>query len=269
MTATVPRALDEATPSALQGPRVGVVRRLAGKLPRSLTHRVSRDHGETLLVRRRRKQIVASTSVVGAGLLAYGLSTPPGSKRFYATTLATAAVYTAGGLTSGPLHLGYIELRDRSLRRPVLVPVATGVAAFGVFVVGAYVAKRIPFLADSITSVLQYADEGDDRGIYVTTLANGVAEEIFFRGAVYAALGSLDRSPVAQSTASYMLATVPTRNPSLVVAAGAMGTLFGLQRRATGGLQAPVITHLTWSSLMLHYMPRIFRERLESTPVPR
>ena len=57
-----------------------------------------------------------------------------------------------------------------------------------------------------------------------------------------------------------MLATVPTRNPVLVLAAGVMGSLWGLQRRASAGLQAPVLTHLTWSTLMLRYLPPLFRE---------
>jgi hypothetical protein len=35
--------------------------------------------------------------------------------------------------------------------------------------------------------------------------------------------------------------------------------LFGLQRRATGGIQAPLITHLTWSVLMLRFLPPLFR----------
>ncbi len=243
-------------------------RRARGKAPKALTYKVPRDHDEPVGIRVRRKRIVAATSVVGAGLLGYGLSTKPGSKQFYATTTATAVVYAAGGLMSGPLHLGYIELQDRTVRRPVLVPVATGVGAFGFFVACAFVAKRIPLLSDSITSVLQYADEGDSKLVGFTTYANGVAEEIFFRGAVYAALGNLDRSPVVQSTATYALATVPTRNPSLVLAATVMGTLFGLQRRATGGLQAPMLTHLTWSTLMLRYMPRIFRDNLDEADVP-
>jgi hypothetical protein len=94
--------------------------------------------------------------------------------------------------------------------------------------------------------------------VLVTTLANGAAEEVFFRGALYAAIGA--RQPVATSTGVYVLATVATRNPALVLAAGVMGALFGLQRRATGGIQASTLTHLTWSSLMLRYLPPLFRE---------
>jgi membrane protease YdiL (CAAX protease family) len=55
------------------------------------------------------------------------------------------------------------------------------------------------------------------------------------------------------------VATTTTRNPALVLAAGVMGTVFALQRRASGGIQAPLITHLTWSTLMVRYLPPLFR----------
>jgi uncharacterized protein YbjT (DUF2867 family)/membrane protease YdiL (CAAX protease family) len=237
----------------------GLKGRLRRQLPMSLAHRVPVRRDETPAVVRRRRRVVAATSVVGAGLLGVGLSTRPGSRAFYATTMSVAAVYTVGGFASGPLHLGWVQLQDRSVRRPLLAPVATGVGAFGFFYACAQVAKRIPPLSRAISSVLQFADEGDGRLVLVTTLSNGVAEEIFFRGAVYAALGD-DNHPVARSSAVYVLATVPTRNPALVLAAGVMGGLWGLQRRASNGLQAPVITHLTWSTLMLKYLPPVFRD---------
>ena len=89
-------------------------------------------------------------------------------------------------------------------------------------------------------------------------LTNGLAEEVFFRGALYSALPP--RHAVAGSTAVYTLATTTTRNPALVLAASAMGSLLALQRRATGGLQAPVLTHLAWSTLMVCYLPKLFRQ---------
>ena len=87
---------------------------------------------------------------------------------------------------------------------------------------------------------------------------------MFFRGALYAALDA-DRA-VAVSTAVYTLATATTRNPALMLAAGAMGTLFSLQRRASGGLQAPVLTHLTWSTLMVCCLPPLFRRAHRPRP---
>ena len=238
---------------------------LARLLPMPLTHVVPVDHSETAAVIARRRKVVAATSLVGAGLLGASLSTEPGSKQFYVSTGAVAGLWTLGGLWSGPLHLGWIETRDATLRRPVLTPVATGVAAFGFFYGCALVARRVPVLDEAIARVLAFADEGDGRLVLLTTLANGLGEEVFFRGALYAALG--DRHPVASSTAVYTLATTTTRNPALVLAASVMGTLFSLQRRASGGLQAPLLTHVTWSALMVHYLPPLFR-RAHQDAVP-
>jgi membrane protease YdiL (CAAX protease family) len=225
---------------------------------------VAFHHRDTKVEARRRRRAVASTVVLGAGLLGGGLSTCPGSRAFYGLTLGVAATWTAGGVASGPLHRGWIEARDRSLRRPLLTPLATGVAAFGGFYVAARVARRFPTMDEALRTVLSYADEGDDRLVLLTTLANGLAEEIFFRGALYAALPH--EHAVAGSTAVYTLATAATRNPALVLAAAAMGTLFGLQRRASGGVQASVVTHLTWSALMLRYLPPLFR-RPDTAPI--
>lgn len=236
---------------------MSVRRYLAGRLPMPLTYVVPVEHRESLAVVRRRQRVVVGVSVVGAGLLGASLSTRPGSKEFYLATLGVAGVWTAGGLLSGPLHLGWIQNRDEQLRRPVLAPVATGVGAFGFFYACALVAKRIPLLDNAISRVLVFAEEGNDPLVLLTTLANGLGEEVFFRGALYAALG--DRHPVASSTAVYALSTSTTRNPALVLAAGVMGTLFGLQRRASNGLQAPTITHLTWSTLMVRFLPPLFR----------
>jgi membrane protease YdiL (CAAX protease family) len=256
------RGFDDAVRDALADRRgevdEGLVGRLKGLLPMSFKHRVAVRHDESPAVVRRRRKVVAATSVAGAGLLGVGLSTRPGSTAFYGTTLGVAGVWLVGGLASGPLHLGWIQLQNQTVRRPVIAPVATGAAAFGVFYAGGLVVREIPPLARWIANVLSYADEGDDKLVYLTTLANGFGEEVFFRGAMFAALG--ERRPVATSTAVYMLATVPTRNPVLVAAAGAMGSLWGLQRRSSAGLQAPVLTHLTWSTLMLRYLPPLFRD---------
>ncbi len=227
-------------------------------LPTWLTEKVPRDHLEPDSAFRRRRKVVTGVSLAGAGLLGVSLSTEPGSPEFYALTLGVAGTWVAGGFASGPLHLGWMQGKDGALQRPVLTPLALGVGAFGLFYGCALVARRIPVLEEAIASVLSYAHQGDPTLVAITTLANGAAEEVFFRGALYAALGTAH--PVAKSTAVYALATTTTRNPALVLAAGVMGTLFAAQRRASGGIQAPVITHLTWSTLMLRYLPPLFRD---------
>lgn len=231
--------------------------RLESRLPMPITHVVPVEHPETDDVIARRRRVVAGVSLLGTGLLGLSLSTKPDSKAFYGLTAAVAATWTAGGLLSGPLHLGWIQGRDQRLRRPIITPVATGVGAFGFFYGCALVAHRIPVLDRAISNVLAFAEEGSNPLVVATTLANGIGEEVFFRGALYAAFD--DRDAVVVSTGVYTLATASTRNPALMFAAAVMGTLFGLQRRASGGLQAPLLTHITWSTLMVRYLPPLFR----------
>ncbi len=226
------------------------------RLPAWLVEKVPRDHWETDTAFRRRKRVVGATALVGAGLLGVSLSSEPDSPRFYGLTGATALTWVAGGLASGRLHLGRIRGPNGMLHRPVVTPVLIGAGAFGVFYGCALVCRRIPVLDRAIASVLTYAHQGDAALVLATTLTNGAAEEVFFRGALYAAVA---RRPVLASTGVYMLATSATRNPALVLASGVMGALFGLQRRASGGIQAPLLTHLTWSALMLRYLPPLFR----------
>jgi hypothetical protein len=214
---------------------------------------------------RRRRWVVGGTLLASAGLLNASMTTTPGSARFYGMTFGAAATLTVGGLASGPVHLGWSEHAgrpQRNRRHPLLGPPLLGVGAFAVFYGLALIARHIPPLRCALSKVLSYAHHGSSTLVLLTTLANGAAEEVFFRGAGYLAVG--DRHPVALSTALYSLATTATRNPALVLASAVMGTLFGLQRRATGGVQAPMLTHLTWSVLMLCFLPPLFEP-----PTPR
>lgn len=239
--------------------RGGLLVRAADRLPDWLVQPVPRDHRETDAAFRRRRRVTAGVTLGGAGLLGVSLSTRPGSPSFYGLTMAVAGTWIAGGLASGPLHLGWMLTPDHQLRRPVVTPVLTGAGAFGLFYGAALVARRIPVLDRAITKVMRYAYQGSTPLVATTALANGVAEEVFFRGALYAAIG-VDR-PVLTSTAVYGLATAATRNPALLIASLVMGALFGLQRRVTGGIQAPVLTHVTWSALMLRFLPPLFADR--------
>lgn len=223
-------------------------------LQRALVDRVPRDHRESATALRRRQLVTLAFLVLGAAVLAVSLRIEPGSAWFYPATLALAAVWTVGAFASGPLHLGRIAAEDR-LRRPVATPIALGLLLAGVFVVGGLVVRQVPALDEQVRRVLEHADQGVGVLIVVITVVNGVAEELFFRGAAYAAT---TWHPVAVTTAAYTLATAATGNPMLTFAALLLGALVGLQRRASGGILAPVLTHVTWSLAMLWALPVVF-----------
>lgn len=224
-------------------------------LHRSLWEVVPRDHRESGTALRRRQLVAAVTVVVGAAVLGVSLRIEPGSAWFYPSTLALAAVWVAGAFASGPLHLGRIATRDE-LRRPVVAPVALGLGLAAVFVVGGLVVREIEPVAAQVEDVVALADEGLLAWLVLVTAVNGVAEELFFRGAAYAAV---PRHPVPVTTVAYAVATLATGNAMLSLAALLLGTVVGLERRASGGVLAPALTHVTWSLAMLLVLPAIFR----------
>jgi len=235
-------------------PRLG--ERAVGVLRPVLIDKVERDHRQSDRQFLRRRVVVAATLVVGATLLGLSFSTEPGDTSFYPLTFGLAATWVVGSLVSGPLHLGHIRIGSR-VRRPVVTPVVVGLLLASTFVVGGLVIREIPVLAGFTNDVLGYAKAGSIWLVALVTLVNGVAEELFFRGALFAAIGV--RHPVVISTALYALATIAGGNPVLVFAAAILGLVTGLQRRAGGGVLAPVLTHVTWSMTMLFVLPLIFR----------
>jgi membrane protease YdiL (CAAX protease family) len=220
-----------------------------------LIDKVERDHWQPDEAFLRRRIVVGITLAVGATLLGLSFSVRQGDPAFYPLTFGLAATWTLGSLLSGPLHLGHI-LRGGTLRRPIITPIVAGLLLAALFVLGAFVIRTIPALASLTEDVLGYARLGNLWIILVITLVNGIAEELFFRGSLYAAIGTWH--PVLISTVLYALATVAGGNPVLVFAAALLGTVVGLERRASGGILAPILTHITWSLSMLLVLPPIF-----------
>ena len=224
-------------------------------LQRSLWDVVPRDHRETMEALRRRQLVTLGFIVVGGAILGLSLRIEPGSPLFYAATLGLALLWTVGAFASGPLHLGRIVDPRGGHRRPVVTPILLGLALAAVFVAGGLVVREIEWLDHQVRSVLDFADQGSVPLLVVITAINGVAEELFFRGAAYAAT---PRHPVALTTVAYAIATLATGNVMLSFAAVLLGVVVGLQRRASGGILAPILTHVTWSISMLFALPALF-----------
>lgn len=223
-------------------------------IQRSLWDVVPRDQRDTLDALRRRQAVAAVVVLVGAGVLGWSLRLEPGGGLFYGAAVLLAGVWAVGAFLSGRLHLGRINRRE-DLIRPVLAPILIGLLLVALFVVGALVVREIDPLAAYVSSVLEYADEGSLTALAVITFFNGIAEELFFRGAMYAAI---PRHPVAWTTLAYVVATLATGNVMLAFAAILLGAVCGLERRASGGVLAPILTHITWSLSMLFVLPLLF-----------
>ena len=230
------------------GRAIGIVRPV-------LIDKVERDHRQSDAAFLRRRIVVAITLALGATLLGLSFSLRQGDPAFYPLTFGLAATWTLGSVLSGPLHLGHIQLAGR-LRRPTITPIAVGLLLAALFVLGALIVRTIPSLVRLAEDVLGYARLGNLWVICVITLVNGIAEELFFRGALFAAIGV--RHAVLISTVLYVLATVAGGNLVLVFTAAVLGTVVGLERRASGGILAPILTHVTWSLSMLFVLTPLF-----------
>ncbi|HZX55567.1 MAG TPA: CPBP family intramembrane glutamic endopeptidase, partial [Ilumatobacteraceae bacterium] len=201
-------------------------------------------------IRRRRRVVATATIVVGTALLGATLRVPRGSAWFTVLGVLVAATWTVGSFASGPIPL----TRGRVAWRSVVGPVLTGVAAFVAFVVAYLVARRLPLIGPAIDGVLTTADAGPTALVLFVALVNGVGEELFFRGALHAALER--HHPATGTTIAYVVVTAATGNIALVIAAVVMGVLFSLERLSTRAVLAPMVTHLTWSTLMILALPR-------------
>lgn len=204
---------------------------------------------------RRRRLVCLAALLLGAAVLAISLRIEPGNPLFYPATFLLAAIWVIGALASGPLHLGRVQRGERR-GRPVLVPILLGLALAAIFLLGGLVARELPVLGDQVRSVLDYAQAGPLPLLLTITVVNGIAEEMFFRGAVYEAA---QRYPIAIAAIANVAVVAASGNLMLTFAAVLLAVVVGLQRRATGGLLAPVLTHVTWSTVMLFALPVVFR----------
>jgi membrane protease YdiL (CAAX protease family) len=216
---------------------------------------VAVPHHEPPQVIRRRRIVVVIVLVIGAALLGYSLTRPPGDSSFYWLTLALAAVWAVGAFASGPVHLGCVRFRGRN-QRPVITGTVVGLALGGVFLVGGLVAREIPGVREFVVRVLDFANHGPLLLVVFITVINGLAEELFFRGALYAALGKA--YPAVVSTIVYVVATSTTGNPMLGFAAVILGAVCAFERRVTGGVLAPMLTHFFWGLVMVLALPPVF-----------
>jgi membrane protease YdiL (CAAX protease family) len=206
----------------------------------------------------RRATVLGAAGLGAAALLRSSFAAKAGSARFYLLTAGLAGTWTGGALGAGPVPWRGDAWRTSpggGARALVVGPVVTGAATFALFYGAARVARRHPALHRAIASVLRYAEAGSTPLVVLIASGSGVAEELFFRGALWSG-----PCPLRTSTLAYAASTAATGNPALVVAGLVTSVIFGWQRDVTGGVLAPAVTHVTWSVLMLRFLPPLFLE---------
>ena len=199
------------------------------------------------MTRRPRRLLVLAATVVAAAVLTRAVFlAEPGSGRQALLTYSFVAVLLAGSYASGGWPVAH-----RRGRRPVVAPLLTALVLFAAFSVFAFVAAWLLPFGDDVDEVFRHVRSGATWAAVLGTLAAGVAEEVFYRGALFERL----RFPVATTTVAHMAATLLVANVALTLAAGALGVVLGTSRRVSGGWWAPALTHAAWSLLFLWRSP--------------
>ncbi|MBS1693991.1 MAG: CPBP family intramembrane metalloprotease [Actinobacteria bacterium] len=207
----------------------------------------------------RRRRVVVSVITLAAGAVALAWTTriEPGDRMFYVAGAVLAGIWAAGALLSGPLRLGRVPGRPGDSRaRAVAQAVALGSALLAVFLLGGLIVSRLAVLREPVAHLLAHGRTADSLALVLTVAAvNGIAEELYFRGALYAALPA--RHAVVGTTLIYTAVTAASGIVLLAFAALVLGAVTGLQRHRTGGILGPIVTHLIWSGGMVLLLPPI------------
>ena len=199
----------------------------------------------------RRPSVVAVTLLIGVVALPLTLRLEPGNAFFLGAAFGLAAVWGGGAWLAGTR---FAVSRERA---PQLLALgaAVGGSLLAACLLAGLVAGRLPVLREPAQHLLGHAGQGPTLLLIVLTVVNGVAEEMFFRGALYDTLPP--RSAVITTTLVYTLMTVGSGVALLVVAAAFLGGATAWLRRRTSGLLAPTVAHLTWSVGMLLLLPSV------------
>lgn len=216
-------------------------------------HRVSPYGDTTAATRKRTVWVVIGTGLVAAACLAWSLRIPAGDPWFYPATFILAGVYIAGG--SIAIRMTGERLPWRVTPRGMRDAVVGGVVLAVVFIAGGFMVRFIPFLSEPVHELLNHARVGSLVMVALTTAVNGVAEEVYYRGALWRILPRGRR--ILVTTIAYTAVTALAGIPLLALAAAALGAFVGYLRERTRSLVPGIVTHLIWSLTMLFVLPYV------------
>lgn len=156
-----------------------------------------------------------------------------------------------------------LEERLRPTRRLAVMGLASGLALYALFAVGAVAAHPTPLWprVEQAATLVRTAAPGPVAALLILFVTSP-AEEVLWRGAVFAGLARRlgpDWRAVTATTLLYTLFVGLSGNPALTLAACACGAVWARQRQITGSLVPGVVSHATWALatfLLLPGLPR-------------
>ena len=137
---------------------------------------------------------------------------------------------------------------------------ATGIALYLGTLVFVALAQHIPAFARQTAVAYRRAATADPRReLFLSLLLAVPGEELFWRGIAYrAGVETAATAGVAAVAVCllYVIANVPSRSLPIIAGALVGGALWGALAWWTGGVLAPLASHILWTGLMLARPPR-------------
>ena len=122
------------------------------------------------------------------------------------------------------------------------------------------IALHVPAFARQTQAAYEEAAAADPRRELVLSLLLAVpGEELFWRGLAYRWGATVTSTAVAALVvwALYVLANIPSRSLPIIAGAIVGGALWGALAWWSGGVFAPLASHLLWTGPMLAFPPRV------------
>ncbi|WP_420039093.1 CPBP family intramembrane glutamic endopeptidase [Gordonia sp. MP11Mi] len=167
-------------------------------------------------------------------------------------------IWAVGAVWVGGVRLGTSSGRAR---RVGFVSTVTALGVAASFIVGGYLAARVPFLDDQIDELISRTDHAFVLSLFLVAAVTGVAEEMFFRGALFdvasRSLSGDSIRTVAATTILYTVVTAVTANLGLTLAAAALGAMVGTARAYSGSVIPAIVGHLAWTVATIGILPQL------------
>jgi membrane protease YdiL (CAAX protease family) len=137
---------------------------------------------------------------------------------------------------------------------------ATGIALYIGTLVFVALAQHVPAFARQTAAAYRRAATADPRRELVLSLLLAVpGEELFWRGIAYRAVAETASTAGVAAIAVcllYVVANIPSRSLPIIAGALVGGAVWGALAWWTGGVLAPLASHILWTGLMLARPPR-------------
>ena len=184
---------------------------------------------------------VTATGIGGASLLGISLSTKAGSPEFYILTMGLAGTGPPARSARRPLAEHDPGPGRRPAPAPVVMPVLT-VRQHRALLRRRPARRHIPPLNRAIGSVLTRMQTMAHRPSCCSPVRQRGGRELFFARRTLVLVQ--DSHPLAKTTLAYAATTAATATPRSCSPGPGPGVLFGFQRRTSGGILAPALSHL-------------------------